>query len=179
MSELTAYDIFTIYFDFFEDLKKFKGNSDGFMGLSEYLLFRYLYNYLGGSFKPVLLKSVYIFESQEKNYMIGQNIPLYIDSKTFKPDIIVYKDNEPVLVIEIKIYLTNGMKSLERDINKLKHIHSQYNNATCLFICFCRISEKGKIYKFLMDEVKSNNWLNYLILEENKQNLKEFFEKIL
>jgi hypothetical protein len=40
---LTCNDIHDMYFDFiFKVLKDFKGNSNGFTGLSEYLIFRFL-----------------------------------------------------------------------------------------------------------------------------------------
>ncbi|MDP2836358.1 MAG: hypothetical protein Q8N97_05195 [Methanobacteriaceae archaeon] len=180
INDLTTLDIFTMYFDFFEDLKRFKGNSNSFTGLGEYLLFRYLYNYLGGSFKAVpITKELFIFKSLENDYCIGQSSPITVESKKYYPDIMVYKNNEPFLVAEIKLYLTSGLKDLENDINKLKHIHKNYPNSKCLFICFKGFSKKGKIYKHLIDETEANEWLNYLILENEEKNLNEFFDTIL
>jgi len=40
-------DIYKSYFGFFDVLKEFKGNSNNFTGLFEYLIFRFLYHLLG------------------------------------------------------------------------------------------------------------------------------------
>jgi len=119
---LTCSDVHDIYSDFFRDLKDFKGNSSGFTGLSEYIIFRFILHLLGSSFVKVKkTDELYEFASKDGIYRIGQNTPLKTSSKRYYPDIIVYKKNLPILIIEIKIYLTNGITTLMEDLNKLKN----------------------------------------------------------
>src|SRR5574341_84731 len=81
----TCSQVHEFYFRFFYDLKEFKGNSNGFTGLSEYLIFRSLYHLLGGSFNRKNISGsnwIYEFESTINNRMrIGQGIPIYLHEK--------------------------------------------------------------------------------------------------
>jgi hypothetical protein len=91
---LTCSQIYEFYFRFFYDLKDFKGNSNGFTGLSEYLIFRSIFHLLGGSFsRKNAFGSNWIseFEStDDNNICIGQSIPIRIDHKKIYPDITVH-----------------------------------------------------------------------------------------
>lgn len=177
---LTCSDVYNIYHYFYEDLKNYKGNANGFTGLSEYIIFRFILNMLGGSFnKKQETPYLYSFESKDKKYRIGENLPVIIKTKKYVPDITIYKDDIPVLVVEIKLYLTNGIKTLMGDINKLNAITSEYPNTQGLFVCYNKIPVKGKIYKRLIDETNSNNKLNYLILNENNQLFKNALRKYI
>lgn len=178
LDELTCSDIYDIYSDFFSYLKEFKSNSSGFTGLSEFLIFRIIYHLLGGSFKKVQIsKDLIAFESDDGIYRIGQSIPV-IGSKKHYPDIVVYKNNLPFIVCEIKLYLTSGMQTLMTDINKLTDINRHYPGVMGLFISYNRIPESGKIYKKLIEEKNSKNWLNHLILAENHQPIKEYLQDL-
>lgn len=173
-------DIYDIYFDFFWDMKKYKGNSSGFTGFSEYLIFRYIYHLLGGSFDNVqITPHLFEFRSKDGVYRIGQNTPIKTKSHKYYPDIIIYRNDLPVFVAEIKLYLTNGIQTMLGDINKLNEIHESYPNAKCLFITYNLISESGKIYKSLLEETESNDWLDFVILDKNEQNIKEHLEKYI
>lgn len=175
LDSLTCADVNNIYSDFYTDLKEYKGNSNGFTGLSEYLIFRFIYHLLGCSFKKEQISPMlYAFTSED--YKIGQNIPIIVNSARYYPDVLIYKNGNPVLIIEIKLYLTNGVKTLMGDINKLKKITSAYPGSKGLFISYNIIPEKGKIYKKLNDEINLNNQLNYLILAYNNELLKDELE---
>lgn len=176
---ITCSELYDHYAYMFQTLKEFKGNSNGFTGLSEYLIFRFIYNLLGGSFKRVPLnKDTSEFRSKDENYIIGENILVAAGSNKYRPDIVVYKNNKLVLAVEIKLYLTSGIKSLETDLNKLKEIHKHHPSAKGLFISYSPISKKGEIYKKLIGEVNSNNWLDYAILAGNNKLFKEHFSDL-
>jgi len=180
LDDLRWYDIFKIYFDFFGDMKLYKGNSSGFTGLSEYIIFRYFYHLLGGSFDTVQIsRDLFEFQSDDGVYRLGQNTPIKTESRRCYPDIIVYRDNVPVFVVEIKIYLTSGVETMMGDINKLNEIHETYPSANCLFINYTPISKKGKIYERLLEETESKEWLNFVVLENNEENIKKSLEKLI
>lgn len=180
LDNLTCADIYNIYSNFYMDLKKFKGNSSGFTGLSEYLIFRFFYHIFGGSFKPIqITPDLYEFKSPNGKYRIGQSIPIKIGNRKFYPDIVIYKNNALFLVAEIKLYLTSGIKDLKNDIEKLSEINNEYPGTKGIFISYNIIPLKGKIYKMLLDENESKDWFDYLILAENHNPLKTSLEKFL
>ena len=119
------------------------------------------------------------FISKDGNYRVGQDSPIFVNETRYQPDIIVYKNDKPILFIEIKLYLNAGIKDLEKDLDKLKNIGNQYPSAKCLFISYKILPIKGKIYKKLIDEINSHKSLYYLILQENDQPLNEFFKEFI
>lgn len=180
LDALTCADIYNIYSNFYMDLKQFKGNSSGFTGLSEYLIFRIFYNLFGGNFKPYqITRDLYEFRSINNKIRISQNIPIVVGSRRYYPDILIYNDDMPLMAVEIKIYLTSGIKDLENDIHKLTEINKEYPNTKGLFISYNPISNNGKIYKKLQDENNSKDWFNYLILYENDNLIKKCLETMI
>lgn len=180
LDDLRWSDMFDIYFGFFRDLKKYKGSSGGFTGLSEYIIFRYIYHLLGGSFENVRIsQDLFEFQSDDGVYRLGQNTPIQVESRRYYPDIIIYRNDIPVFVVEIKIYLTNGVQTLMGDINKLNEIHETYPTAKCLFINYTNIPKNGKIYPRLIEETEFKEWLDFVILDKNEQNIKENLEKYI
>lgn len=167
LMDITCCDIFDFYFDFFYDLKEFQGNSNGFTGLSEYLLFRFFYHWLGGSFSRVQ-KTTGLWEFvSNSGIKIGQNTPLKTPGKKYYPDIIVYKDGNPVFIVEIKIYLTSGIYEVEKEFSKFDKIKETYHGITALFISFNKVPESGKIFHRINDEIERKDWLNFLVLDGN------------
>jgi len=180
LDNLRWFDIFEIYFDFFGDMKKYKGSSGGFTGLSEYIIFRYIYHLFGGSFENVQIsRDLFEFQSNDGVYRLGQNTPIQVESRKYYPDIIIYRHDVPIFVIEIKIYLTNGVQTLMGDIKKLNEIHEAYPTAKCLFINYTTISKNGKIYPKLLEETEFKEWLDFVILDKNEQNIKEHLKKYI
>lgn len=180
LNSLTSADIYNIYSNFYQDLKLFKGNSSGFTGLSEYLIFRIFYHLLGGNFNPnQITHDLYDFRSPDGRFRIGQNTPIIAGSRKYYPDIQIFKDDSPLMICEIKLYLTYGIKTLDNDIQKLTEINNEYPGTKGLFISYNTIPIKGKIYRKLLDEERSKDWLNYLILHDNNQSIKKILEKII
>ena len=102
---LKCSDIADIYFQLWQVLKEFRGTSSGFTGLSELLIFRFLYHQLGGFFKPHdFTRDLKDFICQSDNKLqIGQEIPVDIGQKRrVKPDVSVHYSKDLIAVIQIK-----------------------------------------------------------------------------
>lgn len=174
---LTCDDIGKIYFQFFEDMKFFKGNSNGFTGLSEYLIFRLLYHLLGGDFKAEPISeshwSLYNFTSKSnRDLQLSQST--CVDKKVtgrgrIYPDIGVWYGKKLIAVCQIKIYLTNGVKEVRDELDKLDCLKKAYSDLQALLLVFNEISGKGKVVKLLKEEVTKKPWFRYCSLKGNSQ----------
>ena len=173
LQNITCADIEQIYSQFFEDLKEYKGNSNGFTGLSEYLIFRLLYHLLGVSFERENAKdSEILWEFYNENYHIGQGVPIRVDNKKYYPDIVIYnrKPEKLIAVIEIKIYPTRGQKEIDEILKRFENIRSDpdYQETRALLIIFDELSEKGKIPPHLQKRKSEADWFDFLILKNNR-----------
>jgi len=168
---LTCMQVYDFYYRFFYDLKKFKGNSNGFTGLSEYLIFRSLYHLLGGSFESRKVSGsnwINEFVSIDNNqFRIGQGVPVNINGKKLYPDIIVYKDDRLRSVAQIKLYLTSGIKELITEMEKYKALIAKYGYVKAFLIVF-GLSKEGKIFPHLRELQDKEPWFNFVILENNE-----------
>lgn len=179
LKKIQCKDIYDMYSNFYWDLKFFQGNSNGFTGLSEYLIFRFIYNLLGGSFTvKSKTRDLKEFISPSQRICIGQNYPVNAD-KRYYPDVVIFSDDELVAVIQIKLYITNGTKEINKEIeifNKLKKYHP---NLQGLFLCFNSLSQKSKLLSKLNSESETNDWFNFLLLDKNEDLLYKILEREL
>lgn len=172
-------DMYDVYSKFFWDLKIFQGNSNGFTGLSEYLIFRFIYNQLGGSFKiREKTKDLNEFISPSNRICIGQNVPVHAD-KRYYPDIVIYSDDVLVGVVQIKLYVTGGLKEINREINTFEMLKKYHPELKGLFLSFNTFSPKSKLLKELNNEANDKNWFNFLLLDQNENLLFKSFERDL
>lgn len=168
---LKCEDIFEIYSRFRQSLKDFRGTSSGFTGLSEFLIFRFLYHQLGGSFKihdvtdSDELKE-FVSESYD-NLRIGP-IPFKVGKRRIYPDISIYHSENLLSVIQIKVYPTRGTKEVDREIKIFEELKTHYPKLQALLIIF-EVSTKGKIFRELEKQKNTKEWFNFLILKENKE----------
>ncbi|MFQ3675074.1 MAG: hypothetical protein SNJ64_00855 [Endomicrobiia bacterium] len=162
LNNITCKDIYNLYCQFLLELKEFKGNATGFTGLSEYLIYRFLYN----------------LNVQKNVFQIGQNSRVIVAGKRYYPDIVIYKKTDELMaVIQIKIYITGGHKELKDEIEKLKDIQNHYSEIQALFVIFNDQPKGGRILS-LLEETKNNmQWFDFLILENNKTLLKNILEE--
>ena len=142
---LRCSDVFDIYSQFRQSLKDFRGTSNGFTGLSEFLIFRFLYHQLGGSFKihdvtdSDELKE-FVSESYD-NLRIGP-IPFKVGKRRIYPDISIYHSENLLSVIQIKVYLTRGTEEVDREIEILEELKIRYPKLQALLIIFEGLSTK-------------------------------------
>ena len=172
---LKCVDIFEIYSQFRQLLKDFRGTSVGFTGLSELLIFRFLYHQLGGCFKihDVTDELTEFVSESHEDLRIGQNIPFEVGKRQVRPDISIYHSNnrpENLLsVIEIKIYLTGGTKEVDREMEILEELRTDSPKWQALLIIFEGLSTKGKIFRELREQKNTKEWFDFLILKGSKE----------
>jgi len=170
LQTLTCSQIYDFYYFFWEHLREFKGNSNGFTGLSELLVFRSLYHLLGGSFKRIKASRsnwIYEFESNaDKGIRIGQSVPIYINDKRIYPDITINNLERLKAVAQIKLYLTGGINEVFNEIEKLKALRANYMDLRALLIIF-ELSKEGKIINQLKELKDNLPWFHFDILKQN------------
>lgn len=168
---LKCADVADIYFEFFKDLKDFKGNAHGFTGLSELLIFRFLYHLLDGSFKPNwVTKHMAEFVSKSRGLRIGQSIRIAINGERYNPDIVVYQDGVLKAIFQIKVYLTRGRSEIVKEMKTLKKIKHARTKMKALLIIFGELSRKGKLFYELEKQRDENrNWFDFVILRGNNE----------
>jgi len=170
---LTGADIYHFYDAVFKILKEVKGNSNGFTGLSELLIWKIVWHQLGGKFKRVpLANDMLKFQSlDDPRICIGQSIEVSVKGKRRYPDISIYYSDKLTAVVSIKLYLTNGSKTLYDELSKFKELKEGYpDNDIRILLIIYGLSAKGKTQKEL-DKIESeNDWFKYLILN-NKQSI--------
>ena len=168
---LRCSDVFDIYSRFRQCLKEFRGTSSGFTGLSEFLIFRFLYHQLGGSFKiHDVTNELKEFVSESYNNLRIGPIPFKVGKRRIYPDISIYHSKNLLSVIQIKVYLTRGTKEVDREIEILEELktRSRYPKLQALLIIF-EVSTEGKIFRELEKQKNTKEWFNFLILKENKE----------
>ncbi|HEC75936.1 MAG TPA: hypothetical protein ENI33_01600 [Thermoplasmatales archaeon] len=117
--KLTCDDIYEIYNQFFHDLKEFKGNSSGFYGLSEYLIFRMLYNLLIDHSGPFKRSETACNLWENNKFRIGQSSRVTVGNKRYRPDIVVYNKSDELIAV---IHSISESKKF-RKINSLGPYH--------------------------------------------------------
>jgi hypothetical protein len=170
LQTLKCSDIYDIYDQFvFCDLKEFRGNSNGFTGLSEFLIFRFLYNQLGGKFqrnKVAIKSTLYEFISKTRKIRIGQSIPVTIQGKRYYPDVVVYHMKKLIAVIQIKLYLTGGHSEVNKTFGTLQQLRAEHPELKALLIIF-QLSKRGTIFPELQRISFNEKWFKFFVLEGN------------
>lgn len=190
--KLTCGHIAETYFNFLKALKPFKGNSNGFTGLSEYLILRLLLHQLGDWKVRLRSEDTRYFESKYyENLCIAPEYPIVIGvnekgrQKSCKPDIIVYESDMTsrknikrlTSVIEIKVFLTNGLTTAKNTVRKLRTIHGFHPEMRALLIVFVKLSDEGKIWSYLKDIKSTDQWFDFCSLRENGELLWKVLQK--
>ena len=169
-------DLHNLYFSFWGILKEFKGGSAGFTGLSEYLIFRFMYIFLGKEFKiKALTKDMNEYE-REDGLKLYSNVNIKVDNKIVCPDIVIESKNI-MRVLSIKIYLSNGRKTLEDEFYKLKLLKDSKIDFRALVIIY--VDGSSSIKNFITNYISQNTWLDCIFLENNKVHFNLFIENLL
>lgn len=169
--KLKCNDVRKIYFNFFDDLKDFKGNSNGFTGLAEYLIFRFLYHQLGGSFEP-RDATPNIKEFVRDDLRIWLSMSVETNGNRHRPDIALWQGGNLMAVIQIKIYLTNGMKEVQKELKTFQSLR-KINPRDFRALLIIYLLGKGKVRQELDKQKDKNAWFDFLILGENNEFLTE------
>jgi hypothetical protein len=186
--ELTCKDIYNLYFTFWENLKKFKGNSGGFTGLSEYLIFRFLFHYLGGNFKREAFSDE-TYKFVRKDCSIGHNLAISVgDSKKCEPDIVVWQGGELNLenlqaVIQIKIFFVKGLKTIKEVMDEFEQqMQANSSGFRALLITYDH-KVKDEVNSPIRQELKrlrqEKGWFSYVVLQDIDKPFKDILDKSL
>ena len=175
INNLECNDIFHLYSDYFDSLKDYMGNSNGFTGLSELIIFRVVYHLLGGNFKLEYYDNsneLKYFVSKDNKYWIGENVGFDVGEKRRRyPDIVVCDNNDNVLrYIEIKLYPTNGIKTIDKAIEKMKPFIDKYPEMKAMLIMY-KLGENSKITVALKNYKNKYKWFDYCLLKDNSEKI--------
>lgn len=175
---LTCANIHAMYFGLFNSLKEYKGNSHGFTGYSEYLLFRFFYHQIKEKFGDLngepANNSKYAMRfvsSRNRNFWISQGIPTKIGVKRQNPDIAIGRSNQLLGVLQVKIYPVHGIKTLSDEIKKIEELKNQHNELYAAIIIFNKMSDKQKVT--VQGLLEGKDWLRVRTLDENHNFLRE------
>ncbi len=168
-------------------LKELRGNSHGFTGLSEFLVFRLLLHQishqLGGGFHPQQCpKSRDLWEfvsTMDSRVKIGQStrVERYRNKRPQYPDISLWQGDKLIGVVQIKIYITNGRKEINSEVEKLKKLRKMHRDLRALFLVFHGVPEKSYLRDELERKMKTYDWFSYLILQEKENPLAEELQR--
>ena len=176
LKEFTCGEICDIYSTMYNGLQDFKGNANGFTGLSELIIFRYLVECFGGEFKPKPIEgSVTLKEFSNGTYTVGQSCRIIVNGKRKYPDIVIKKNDEVITVIQIKVYVTNGVEEAENEISDFELFKSKYSKMRGGVIVFTDYGEDSKIRKAFEEFKKQNAWFKIIMLKNNNNN---FYDEI-
>jgi len=117
-----------------------------------------LYHQLGGSFKVHdVTDELKEFVSESYNNLRIGPIPFKVGKRRIYPDISIYHSENLLSVIQIKVYLTRGIKEVDREIEILEELKTR--------------SRYPKLQAFRELEKQKNmkEWFNFLILKGNKE----------
>jgi len=194
-NSLTCNHIFESYMEFFNILKKFRGTSRNFTGLSEYFILKFILRQLGNKFNlKQKTTDISVFNSiKDKDLIVGQGIGLKIDYEEIypngdfevpkkkesikRPDISIHYKNKLIAVIEIKTYLTYK-NTFNRTMKKLKEIHKCYSNDKGLIIIYHHPGQGSRLTE-IKDAKDSFEWFNYIILQKNETLFKDELQEKL
>jgi hypothetical protein len=172
---MSCNDMHDIYSGFFEDLKEYKGNSNNFTGLSEYLVLRSIIHSLnaacGEFYRKVAARGTGadFMPVAGDNIRIGNSMRIDIGNKRYYPDIGVKYNDKLVAAVQIKVYLTNGSKEIDSEVTKINALRSMNNEMKATLIIFGGPSKEGRQYARLENLKKDN--IGSLILKGEAKTL--------
>lgn len=174
LTTLTCHDMWSFYRQFWNDLKTFKGNANGFTGLSEYLIFRYVYHLLGGSFTrepvPGSDNLSHFVSTRDPALVIGQSTRVDVAGKRRHPDIVILHSGRLLAACSIKLSFAFGLKAAIQELRQLTELKEEHPEMRALLVIFGQ-SERGKIWPELGRMTADNEWFAFLVMHGNAQPL--------
>lgn len=186
---LLCSDLHRIYIGFFHELKRWRGNAHDFSGLSELLVFRFVLHQLGSGFKPFpenpterqLDTALFHFKTDAKAKVSVANSPRLVELGGIQPDIVFFTDGNIHSVIQIKVYITDGLNEVKREFETLERIQVLYPGSRALFLVYSRLGSgvRATVRPALEDLSTKHDWFGYLELAENDELLARELDKAL
>jgi len=174
--QLECRDVAKIYSTLFDELKRYRGTSTGFDGLTEFIIFRFLIHQLGGNFEEIP-KTRLTTEFARGNLKLRQGLPIGEKRPTHKPDITLFKENKLAAVIEIKAHIKDAV-TYDKAMDIFTEIHKDHD-IRALLITFDHANITEKTRQKIHEHKASNPWLDCVVLDEDERFLYEILEKSL
>lgn len=180
---LTCHEVSVTYDGFWFGVKDLSGNAEGFTGLSELLIVRFVINMLGGAEPRAINKELSAFQCRldgrcwitHAHNVGGTDQAVKVDvGLWWKHPSHTYWEQGGELrgVIEIKLGLYQGVQEVVQLQQRFQTLQAQHPNARSLLVLF---SPPGGPVKNALD----SSAITYLILKnESKLLWRELFEKL-
>jgi hypothetical protein len=190
LARITGKDFSDAYTEHFERLKTIQGNSEGFTGLSELLILRFLLQVLPGPFEPEERsnQTLWEFKSKSQDHLrVCHTVQIQDDAgKKQKPDFSIWKgEDDLIAVIEVKLWLVQGLKTAREAIDRLKRLHGRHQQMRALLITYYDYSQKldSQKYRQIKEEVfdafeRECSWGRVLILQNWTEPLLKTFRDL-
>ncbi len=114
------------------------------------------------------------FVSKNNKFWIGENVGFDVGSKRKRyPDIVVCDNDNNVLgYIEIKIYPTNGVKTIDEAIKRMESFKEHYPEMKAMFIMYHNPGNGSKVVNRLeYHKNKLSGWFDYRLLMNNPEKI--------
>lgn len=174
--QLQCRDVAKIYSTLFGELKRYRGTSTGFDGLTELIIFRFLIHQLGGNFKEIRINDL-TSQFSRGNLLLRQGLPIDEKRPPKKPDISLFKENKLAAVIEIKSHIKDE-RTYDVAVDILGKIREDHD-VRALLISFSPDNITKRCCKKMHDQRASNPWFDWVVLEKDERLLCEVLEKSL
>lgn len=175
LETLTCNELYALYAKFSDNLRTHKGNAKGFTGLSEYLMFRYIYFLLGGEFTRINnTNELFAFEHKtHKNIILGQDTRVNLSgNKRMYPDVVLYNEENITACMQIKLFVTNGVPEIESEVKKFNKLFKHHKNMKALIVIYYYYEKTSSLIQTLKVFKKQIDWFDYIILQNNNNTLK-------
>lgn len=166
IKSITCDELSDMYFSFGESLKNMSGIAANFTWLSEFLIFRYLFHYLGSNFKCIRdTNSKNVYESIDNGQILAPNKKINVNGKTQEPDLVLLRNQAILRLISVKSTMLKVEEDIERISNLRFEIHANFKSVTIIF------DDLGKSVKTKTRDIEaSTDWHRYIFLKGNKEN---------
>ena len=124
---MSCSNLAAVFWDTFEAMKEETGTSGGFPGLTEYLLFRFVYHSMGARFERELrtgaTQGCLVFRDVAAPSMILSRCQRFkLPSGGATPDVTVSVNDKVVAAFEAKVYPTKGASGMKDEVEKLARL---------------------------------------------------------
>lgn len=203
-SEITCGEIAAIYWKFWLELKKLKGNSQQFTGLAEFLIIRTLLHQLA-AFEESTPRQYskdgsrcyegYFFSEGHQVYVAPEYFPKKLrstDKGYPRPDIVLCRNNpneeksfKPVGIVSVKIYFTQGGGGVKDETETLRKLQRKFKQhpPKILLLIFGRMKPKNENRKrkgkSVLEKLKDTKVPFCVLWDKPEMLMKDVFEKHL
>jgi len=106
------------------------------------------------------------FFSKDHFFLLGQSIPIKLGNIKKYPDVSLLKKEELLRIVQIKLYLTSGIKEINKEYNDFEQMKIKFNNLKCLLLVFGLVPRSEKIRNRIAELNRGNNGFRSIILDE-------------